>query len=101
MAYIREGDLFEIPEALVKREVIGQSLAGMLDFAQGIYHRNAGEFRHAFDGFMRERAQHDSAYPALEIVRNVAEGFPRIETFMPLIDERNRATESTDARFKR
>ena len=82
VADVRKRDLPQVAELLLQGEVIGQGLAGMLDLAQGIDHRNAGMLRHAFDSFVRKRAQHDSADPALQIMRDVAQTLARIKPLL-------------------
>ena len=98
---IGERDLFQIAKALLQSKVVGQRLAGMLEFAQRVDHRNAGMFCHAFNRLMSERAQHDCTDPALEIVRDVAEILAGIETAVALINEGHRSAEAADSGFKR
>jgi hypothetical protein len=85
VSHIRERDLSQIAIALLQREIIRQRLARMLQIAQRIDHRNRRVMRHVRDRFMRERAQHNHVDPALEVVRNVAQRFARIQPALRLI----------------
>src|SRR6476661_6624148 len=84
----------------MEREVVCQCLAWMFNLTQRIDHRNAGELRDAFDGLMRERAQHDPADPALEIVCDIAERLTRIEPLMTVIHKCNCAANAKAPTFE-
>src|SRR5437667_932222 len=97
---ISKTDILDIPEALVQREVICQRLARMLQLTQGVDDRNACILRHAFDCAVRESAQDNAIHPALEVVSDVAQLFPRVETPLRLIDERRPATHASHSCFE-
>ena len=98
---ISETDFLQVAEFFVQSEIVGQCLAGMFHFTQGINNRNVREFRHSFNCFMRKCAQDDTADPALDIVSDVAESFARVETLVSLVHKRNRAAEATDSGLER
>ena len=79
VADVGEADLLQIAEALLQGEVVGQRLAGMLQVAERVDHRNAGVLRHSLDRVVRVSAQHNGIHPALHVVRDVAQVFARIE----------------------
>ena len=49
IANISEMNLLEIAEMLLQGEEVGERLAGMLEFAEGVDDRNVGVGRHLFD----------------------------------------------------
>ena len=101
VAHIRQRNLLEIAEPLQQREVIRERLARMLHIAQRINHRNRSVARHSVDGFLRERPQHDHVDPALQIVRNVAQRLPRIQSALRLVHEHRRSAQARHSRFER
>ena len=94
VADVRQTAILHISEALQQREIVSQRLARMLQIAERVNHRDTGVLRHAFDGLLRERAQHNHIHPALQVVRHVAQRFARAEAFLRLVDEHRRTAQA-------
>ena len=75
VADVGERDLLQSPKLFLQSEVVGQRLAGMLQVAERVDHRDARVLRHPFDRLVGEGAQHDGVHPALDVVRHVAQEF--------------------------
>src|SRR6266566_1222036 len=56
--------------------------------------------RHAFNCAVSERAKDDAIHPALKVVSDVAQLFPRVKTPLRLIDERGPAAHASHACFE-
>ena len=87
VANISQADFLQAAKLFLQSEVIGQGLAGMLNLAQRVDHRYAGEIRHALHSFVRKRPQHDSTHPALKIMGDITQGLTRVQAFMTLVHE--------------
>src|ERR1700675_2714295 len=101
VADISEAGLFQIAKSLLQGEVIRQSLTGMLEIAKRVNDRNAGVLRHPFDGLLVESAQNDRVDPALQIMRDVAELFSCIDSFVSLIHKKRCSAQAGHAGLKR
>ena len=55
VADVGEADFLQIAKPLLQSEVVGQRLAGMLQVAERVDHRNAGVLGHSFDRPVRDR----------------------------------------------
>ena len=94
VANVGQLNFLQIAEALLQGEVIGQRLAGMLQIAERVDHRNRRVLRHSRDRGMREGAQHDAVHPAFQIVRDVAQFFASVQAAVGLVDENGQTTET-------
>src|SRR5438270_12396331 len=56
--------------------------------------------RYAFNCAVSERAKDDAIHPALKVVSDVAQLFPRVKTPLRLIDERGPAAHASHACFE-
>src|SRR5882762_840982 len=100
VANVGQANAAQVAEPLLQGEIVCQRLAGMLQITEGVDDRNGSELRHALDGLLREGAQHDDVYPALEIVRNVAQLLAGVESSLGLIDKHCRASEASHSSFE-
>ncbi len=87
VANVGEMHAAQIAEVLLQGQHVGHRLAGMLQFAESIDHRNGRMLRHGGDGLVRKRAQHDAVDPALQVVRHVAQALASAQARLRLIDE--------------
>ena len=101
IAHIRQTAVLHISKPLQQREIVGQRLAGMLQIAERVNHRHTSVLRHAFDGLLRERAQHNQVHPSLQVVRHVAQLLARIESFVSLVDKHRRAAQAHHSGLER
>ena len=97
VAHVGERNVFQLTELFLQGEVVGQRLAGMLQAAKRVDHRNGGECRHLFDGFLIVSTQHDGVHPALDVVRDVGQSFAGAEALLGLIDEEGGAAQAGHA----
>src|SRR5579864_2911585 len=101
IADVGEPNVFHIAKALLQSEIVSERLAGMLQVAERIDHRNGSMFGHAFNRLLLEGSQHDHIHPALEILRNVTELFARVDAAGSLVHKMTDAAEAGHSRLKR
>ena len=100
VADVGEVEAAQIAEALFEGHEVGDCLAGMLEVAEGIDHGDAGVLRHFGDGLVRIGAQHDDADPALDVARDVGQGFALAQGRLGLVDEERGAAEGVHRRLE-
>ncbi len=100
VANVGQTDIFQVTKTLLQREVIRQSLAGMLQIAKRVNHGNAGVLRHAFDGLLIVSAQYNRIHPAFEIMRDVAKLFSRVDSFVSLVHKKRCSAQAGHAGLK-
>ena len=68
-------------------------LAGVFEVGKGVDDGNTGVGGHFGDGFVRIGAKDDDGHPALEIARDIGDGFALAERGFCLVDEDSVAAE--------
>src|SRR5581483_4035747 len=100
VADVSKLDVMQIAELFLQGLIVGQCLAGMLEFTECVDDGNAGVLGHAGDGRVRERTQNDAIDPALEVVRDITQALTRINAGGGLIDEERVSAEAGDPGFE-
>src|ERR1700688_4515567 len=72
----------------------------MLGIAESVYDWNGCVLGHSFNGVLVKSAQYDGVNPALKIMGDVAQFFPRIQSLLGLIYEKRSPSEARHACFK-
>ncbi len=100
VADVGEVEAAQVAEALFEGHEVGNGLAGMLEVAEGVDDGDARVLRHFCDGLVGVSAQHDDLDPALDVARDVGQGFALAEGRLGLVDEERGAAEGVHRRLE-
>ena len=84
----------------LQRQHVGQRLAGMLQFAEGIDHRDRRVRGHGSNRLVSKGSQHHAINPALQIVGHVAQALASAQSRLRLVNEERHPAQTVDARLK-
>ena len=99
--HVGELNVLHVAKSFLQGEIVGESLAGMLQIAQRVDDRNVRVLGHVFHRVVRESTQHDDVHPALQIARYIAELLASAERTLGLIHEERNPTQARHPSFKR
>src|SRR5580700_4055005 len=102
VANISELESAEGAEFFFEREKIGKRLAGVELIRERVDHRDASVGGHFFEDFLLVDAGDDAMHPAIQVARDIGDGFARAERGRGLrvVKENDRAAHALDAYIK-